>query len=69
MKISELTINKEVYINGFPHLYKGIQKIRKPGFGTVQQIVFKDVNSGVEKHFNINLMGKQLKINNGLLEF
>lgn len=69
MKISELKINQEVIINSFRYQYKGIQKIRKPGFGKMDQIVFKGIDNEEEKHFNVNLIGKELKNENGNIIF
>ncbi len=69
MKVSELKLNQEVFINGYTYAYQGVQKLRKPGFGTMEKIVFKGKDIDDEKHFNINVLGKELKNKNGFLEF
>lgn len=70
MKISELKIDQKIIINSFKYQYKGINKIRKSGFGTVQKIVFKGVDIEDEKHFDLDLLSKdKLKEENGIIEF
>ena len=69
MKIIELKIDQEVIINSFRYQYKGVQKIRKAGFGKIEQIVFKGIDIDDEKHFNLSVMNKELKTQNGKIEF
>lgn len=65
MKISELKINQEITINSFRYQYKGVQKIRKAGFGKIEQIVFKGIDVPDEKYFSLSLLSRELKLENG----
>lgn len=67
MKIKELKIGQEVIINSFKYSYKGVNKVRKSGY-SIQQIVFKGIDSEIEKHFDLAVGNKELKEVNGKLE-
>lgn len=70
MKISELKIDQEVIINAVTFLYKGIQKRRFKGVGTVLRIIFQEKDSTEEKDFDLRVFNKELKTNkDGQIEF
>ena len=70
MKVSELKLNQEITINGHQYKYKGIQKIRRPNFGKVQQIVFEGKIKGVfdYKYFDLIVGNKDLKVDGDKIE-
>ena len=70
MKVSELKIDQEVTINATKFLYKGIQKRRFKGVGTVEKIIFQQKDSKEEKEFDVRVFSKELKVlKNGEIEF
>lgn len=70
MKLSELKINQEIIINGQKFLYKGVQKRRIKGTGTVEKVVFQLPESDEEKLFDLSVMGRKIKeTSTGEIEF
>ena len=67
MKVKELKPQQKVSINSFEYVYKGVNKVRLKGIGTVQKLVFKSQNPNVEdKLFDLNVVNletKKLNIN------
>ena len=67
MKVKELKPQQKVSINSFEYVYKGVNKVRLKGIGTVQKLVFKSQNPEIEdKLFDLNVMNletKKLNIN------
>lgn len=71
MRISDLKLNEKVQINGFEYVYKGVQKIKKPNFGKIEQIVFER-NAGDHydyKYFDLKVRSRELKQDKGILIF
>ena len=68
MKVKELKLDQEVLINGHYYKYKGINKVREKGFGTVERVVFENKEFG-DRHFDKKMMEHDLKIKNGEIIF
>ncbi|AZA82200.1 hypothetical protein C1637_09780 [Chryseobacterium lactis] len=60
MKVTDLKLEQEVIINGFRYKYKGINKVKLSGY-KVQKIVFKSLENGPDKYFDITLGHKDIK--------
>ncbi|MDV4025583.1 hypothetical protein CMT52_14705 [Elizabethkingia anophelis] len=70
MKVTDLKINQEIIINGQKFLYKGVQKRRIKGTGTVEKVVFQLPESDEEKLFDLSVMGRKIKESStGEIEF
>lgn len=59
MKIKELKLKQEVFINGFKYEYKGVNKIRMPGHWE-QKILFKSTGKHPDKHFDLTVGNKEI---------
>lgn len=71
MKIRELELDQKIEINGHQYKYKGLNFIRRKGFGKVEYVVFEGLSKGSEeqKLCDKKFMNKDLKIHsNGLIE-
>ena len=64
MKIKELELGQEVFINGYKYAYKGVQKVLLS-----KMIVFENEEFGYTKHFDLIVEKKVLKETNGKLKF
>lgn len=67
MKIKELELGQEVFINGYKYAYMGVNKVRFSGY-SIQMIVFENREFGFKKNFELSIGNKELKEINGNFE-
>lgn len=66
MKIKDLKLNSKVEISAWIYEYKGVNKIRIPGFGAVEKVVFANKEIG-DKHFDLKVLNAEVKDKEGHL--
>ena len=60
MKIKELKLGQEVFINGYKYAYMGVNKVRFSGYFK-QMIVFENRELGFKKNFDLKVGNSELK--------
>lgn len=66
MKIKDLKLQQEIEMNGRIWEYQGVNKVRMPGIGKVEKVVFYNPELG-EKVFDLKVLNADLKEKNGKL--
>lgn len=60
MKVKELKIDQEVLINAFKYSYQGVKKV-KIYVHHENKIVFRSLEKGPDKHFDITVGNMEIK--------